>query len=217
MARKNRPPLTERVAKAAEEALAVLGYVRPLDVLLGIRWLDPNVARRWQQGHIGTLEDAMQIDASRVAEAMQIFRAWAAQRGLIASEATCVTRTPQHQALRFTRGGDPAVEAEFRTRWISSALSDRKRKHVVVKASQPPELVVIEPLNKDWKCHRCGGSGGMLVMETPGPACLRCAGLDDLEFLPRGDALLTRRARARSALLIEAQALADAEASVGDR
>jgi hypothetical protein len=36
-------------------------------------------------------------------------------------------------------------------------------------------------------------------METPGPACLRCVGLDDLEFLAAGNALLTRRARAKSA------------------
>jgi len=67
------------------------------------------------------------------------------------------------------------------------------------------------------------------MMEDPGPACLRCVGLDDLEYLPAGDALLTRRAKARSAryavvvrfsrtrgryerqgLLVEPPALADA-------
>jgi hypothetical protein len=77
---------------------------------------------------------------------------------------------------------------------------------------------------------RCGGTGGLLVMENPGPACLRCVGLDDLEFLPAGDALLTRRVKAKSArsavvvrfsrsrrryerqgLLVEPQALTDAE------
>ena len=36
-------------------------------------------------------------------------------------------------------------------------------------------------------------------MESPGPACLRCTGLGDLEFLPAGDALLTRRVKAKSA------------------
>ena len=28
------------------------------------------------------------------------------------------------------------------------------------------------------------GTGDLLMMEDPGPACLRCVGLDDLEFLP---------------------------------
>jgi hypothetical protein len=31
------------------------------------------------------------------------------------------------------------------------------------------------------------------------PVCLRCTGLDDLEFLPVGDALLTRRVKAKRA------------------
>ena len=35
-------------------------------------------------------------------------------------------------------------------------------------------------------------------MEDPGPACLCCVGLDDLEFLPAGDAQLTRRVRSKS-------------------
>src|SRR5438128_2316212 len=91
------------------------------------------------------------------------------------------------------------------------------------------EVVVIQPLN-DWKCHRCGGTGDLLIMESPGPACLRCAGLDDLELLPAGDALLTRRVKAKSArhavvvrfsktrrryerqgLLVEPQALTEAQ------
>jgi hypothetical protein len=36
------------------------------------------------------------------------------------------------------------------------------------------------------------------MMEAPGPACLGCVGLDDLEFLPAGGALLSRRAKAKS-------------------
>ena len=38
----------------------------------------------------------------------------------------------------------------------------------------------------------------MAARRAAGPACLRCAGLDDLEFLPRGDALLSRRVKAKS-------------------
>lgn len=73
-------------------------------------------------------------------------------------------------------------------------------------------------------------------MENPGPACLRCIGLDDLEFLPTGDVLLTRRAKAKSSrsavvvrfsrsrgqyerhgLLVEPQALADAHREIEAR
>jgi hypothetical protein len=68
------------------------------------------------------------------------------------------------------------------------------------------------------------------TMENPGPACLRCVGLDDLAYLAAGDALFSRRAKAKSkryavvvrfsrarrryerhGLLVEPQALADAQ------
>jgi hypothetical protein len=64
---------------------------------------------------------------------------------------------------------------------------------------------VIAPRNRDWKCHRCGGTGPLLIMEKEGPACLDCVGLGDLEFLAAGDAGLTRRAKAlspRSAVVV---------------
>jgi hypothetical protein len=161
---------------------------------------------------------------------MALFRSWALGRGLSASAATYVARTPQRQALHFSHSGDPAVEASYQTHWIAPELSGKKREQLVEKASRAPELVVIQPLNTMWTCHRCGGTGDLLMMETPGPACLRCVGLDDLEYLPAGDALLTRRAKAKSArhavvvrfsrtrgryerrgLLVERQALADAQ------
>lgn len=60
------------------------------------------------------------------------------------------------------------------------------------------ELVVISPLS-DWTCRECRASGDLLVMEGPGPRCLACAE-DHLVFLGRGDAALTRRAKAASKL-----------------
>ena len=140
----------------------------------------------------------MQVSPERIAEAMTLLRSWAAAKGLPATEAEFVARTPQRPALRFTRGGEAETERQFRTHWLSNAVTPKQRERLEQKAKRPPELVVIEPLNRDWKCHRCGGSGGLLIMEGPGPACLKCAALDDLEFLGSGDALLTRRAKARS-------------------
>jgi hypothetical protein len=131
----------------------------------------------------------------------------------------------------------PEVERLFRTRWVSPRLSEATRERLAERADRAPELLVIQPLNRDWKCHRCGGTGGFLVMEKPGPVCLACVGLDDLDFLPSGDALLTRRVKARSArhavvvrfsrsrrryerqgLLVEPKVLADAQREIeGER
>ncbi|MGB8398702.1 hypothetical protein [Bradyrhizobium sp.] len=199
MGRKNRNALAERVVKAAEAALAAQGYVSSIDVLVGIGWLDARKVEQWRQGQIDCLESAMQTNPPRISEAMKLFRSWATGRGLSASPTHYVARSPQRQTLRFSRSGDPAIEAMYRTHWVSQELSDRERERLAKKASRAPDLVVIQPLNREWTCHRCGNTGDLLMMENSGPACLGCVGLDDLEFLPAGDALLSRRVKAKSA------------------
>jgi hypothetical protein len=227
---KNKRTLAQRVAKAAEAALAAQGFASPIDVLVGIGWLDPGKVEQWRRGQIDYLEGAVQTNPSRISEAMELFRSWAAERGLSASQTDYVARRPQRETLRFSASGDPAIEALYRTHWVSQVLSERKRRRLVEKASRAPELVVVQPLNREWKCHRCGTTGDLLMMEDPGPACLRCVGLADLAFLPAGDARLSRRAKAnstrfavvvrfsrtrrryeRQGLLVEPSALADTE------
>jgi hypothetical protein len=226
---KNRNALAQRVVKAAEVALAAQGYASSIDVLVGIGWLDAGKLEQWRRGQIDCLEGAVQTNLPRISEAMKMFRSWAAESGLSASPTSYVARNPRRQMLRFSRSGDPTIEALYRTHWVSQELSERKRQRLAEKASRAPELVVIQPLNREWKCHRCGKTGDLLTMENPGPACLDCVGLNDLEFLPAGDALLSRRAKAKSVryavvvrfsrtrrryerqgLLVEPSALADA-------
>ena len=170
-----------------------------VDILVGIGWLDPGAVERWRRGQIDCLEGAVQTNLSRVSEAMRLFRSWASAKGLLASQTDYVARTPRRDRLRFSKSGDAGIEAAYRTHWVSPELSEKKRERIAEKASRAPELVVVQPLNREWKCHRCGGAGDFLMMEDPGPACLRCVGLDALEYLPAGDALLTRRAKATSA------------------
>lgn len=65
-----------------------------------------------------------------------------------------------------------------------------------------PELLVIAA-TKAWACASCAaesGRGGLLTMDDAGPLCLDCADLGHLEYLPRGDAALTRRAKRASRL-----------------
>lgn len=236
MRRKDRGTIADRTIRAAEASLSAQDYTSPIDVLMGIGWLDPGAVKRWRQGQIDCLEGAVQINPSRISEAMELLRSWATGKGLLASETHYVARTPQRQTLRFSRSGDPTIERLYRTHWVSRELSERKRERLAENASRAPELVVIQPLNAAWTCHRCGGTGDLLMMENPGPACLRCVGLDDLAFLSAGDALLTRRVKAKSAryavvvrfsrsrrryerqgLLVEPQALADAQRDLEDQ
>jgi hypothetical protein len=64
------------------------------------------------------------------------------------------------------------------------------------------ELVVFR-IRRDSQCSECGEPvhhGGLLFLRDGKAFCLGCADLDHLEYLPRGDAALTRRARKHSGL-----------------
>lgn len=225
----NRASLDERVSRAAEAALAERSYVSAIDVLVGLGWLAPSAVDAWRQGRISDLEGVTQANLHKISTAMAAFRRWAKDRGLAPSETAYLARTRDRRPLRFSRSGVPAIEAAYRTHWVSPALSDAKRQRLAERQSRPPDLVVIVARH-DFSCKACGDSGEHLIMDGPGPLCLACADLDHLVYLPAGDAALTRRAKAASALaavvvqfsqtrkryerqgvLVEEQALARAE------
>jgi hypothetical protein len=60
MKRKNKAQLADRVARAAEAALAAKRFVAAVYVLVGIGWLDPGAMERWRRGQIDCLEGVVQ-------------------------------------------------------------------------------------------------------------------------------------------------------------
>ena len=222
--------LEERVIKAAEAALADHQYATAIDVLVGMGWLTTPQVDRWRQGR-DYLERQVTASLSKISTAVATFRHWAQSEGLTPSETAYLSRSRDHRPLRFSKSGDPGIEAAYRTHWSSPELSEAKKVRLVEKQARAPDLVVISPL-KEWSCTECGGAGDLLFMEGDGPLCLACADLDQLVFLPAGDAALTRRAKKASGLaavgvrcsrsrgryerqgiLVEVEALAQAEAA----
>jgi hypothetical protein len=221
--------LERRVARAAEAALDERKFVSTIDVLVRLGWLEPSHLDAWRQGRFEHLERAMTVTPTKLATALRVLDRWARSRRLVPSETSYVARTADRRRLRFSASGDPAIERGYRTHWVSPELSARERERLEERQSRAPDLVVIAPIN-DWTCAACGGTGGLLIMDAPGPLCLACAELDHLVYLPAGDAALTRRARAgsrlsavvvrfsrarrryeRQGILVEEKALASAE------
>lgn len=66
MSRKNKVPLADRVAKAAEAALAARNFVSAIDILVGIGWLDLEAVERWRRGQIDCLEPVVQTNLPRI-------------------------------------------------------------------------------------------------------------------------------------------------------
>jgi hypothetical protein len=191
--------IEDRVARAAEAALADKRFVTPIDVLIGVGWLQPGPVDRWRQGRVEYLEAAAQVDSDKLSDAMAALLRWTEQQGLQPSETEYVARTRDRRRLRITPSGDPAIERAYSTHWVSPELSERKRERLRERQSRPPDLVVISPI-RDWTCAECGGGGGLLMMEEAGPLCLDCVDMGHLVFLPSGDAALTRRAKRASRL-----------------
>lgn len=188
--------LEARVARAAEAALSRQSYVSMVDVLVGMGLLSPNTENAWRHGRIEFLEGSIQGSPEKIARSISLFREWAQVKGLEPSEAR-YTRAARGGSveLRFGAACDPAIEKLYLTRYISPALSGRRREAVEQRLSKADPVVF--DILRESQCSECGAElekGGFLFMDAEKPLCLACAGLDDLEYLPAGDATLTRRA-----------------------
>jgi hypothetical protein len=186
-----------RVVQAAEAALADHFYVSAIDVLCGIGLLAPTHIDSWRKGRIDYLERAIQGNLHKISSSMAMFRQWALEKGLKPSETRYLRRTRDGTvALRFGKSGDPGIEKNYRTHFVSPALSAQKQERLQAKLDQAPQAVVFQILRGSL-CSECGApleQDSFLLMEADQSLCLPCAGLDELEFLPRGDTALTRRA-----------------------
>jgi len=95
------------------------------------------------------------------------------------------------------------MEKFYRTHYAPADLPEKKTARLADKLKKPPEIVVFEKVSAEGTCSECGVEllkGNFLVMEKDQPLCLTCADLDQLVFLPAGDAARSRRARKHSQL-----------------
>lgn len=169
--------------------MAEQGFVRPIDILVGLGWLAPSNVEQWERGRVPVLGPCMGVDADKVAAGLAALQQWARDRELRPSE-------DDYRDLRFTDDGDPDTERAYRTHWEPAYGPDpvfARPRH------RPQDIVVISP-HDAWTCDACDQPGDLLVKDKAGALCLDCADLGHLEFLPSGDAALTRRARKASRL-----------------
>src|SRR6185312_11635379 len=156
---------------------------------VGLGWLaEPNVDR-WTQGRVPSLDRCVQVDSDKVLAAFAALQHWAEDRGLKPSEA-------DYQDLQFTADGDSEAERTYHTHWGSTDIPEP----IVEPPSRRPQRIIVISPHNTWTCASCDDTGDFLRMDKAGPLCLNCADLGHLEFLPSGDAALTRRATKASRL-----------------
>jgi len=198
--------LQERVVQAAAAVLKQSGSVGPLELFQEMRLLQPVHFDGWRKGneHYRALEQWIQVGPEKFHKTIHYFQEWAKERGLRPIEAAYTRRGACGvEELRVTEQGDPDREKFYRTHYAPADLSEKKTARLAVKLNRPPDLVVFEKVSEQGNCSECGSElikGSFLFMEKGQPLCLACADLDQLVFLPAGDAALSRRARKHSPL-----------------
>jgi hypothetical protein len=194
---KNREELEARVVRAAEAALGRQQYVSAIDVLCGMGLLQPTHVDSWRKGRIDCLEQMIQGNRDKISFSFQMFQQWAQQKSLKPSETAYLRETRAGtMPLQFTRSGNPELEMRYRTHYLSPEMPERKQQQLQKRLDRAPEPVIFQ-IVRDSQCSECGSNldkESFLLMEAEQPLCLSCAGFSDLEFLPRGDAAMTRRA-----------------------
>lgn len=197
----NESKLETRVHRATEAALLRRQYVSAIDVFCGMGLLAPSQVDSWRKGRVDFLERVIQGNLKKISLSMAIFRRWATKKGLKPSETQYVRHSRAGNiALRFSKSGDPGIEKSYRTHFVSPGLSEKKQQRLQERLEKSPQPVVFQN-SRESDCSECGAQieqNSFLFLEQEQPLCLCCARLDDLEFLPSGDAALTRRASKHS-------------------
>ena len=196
--------LNDRVVQAAERVLEVKGYVSPIDLLMQMQLLPPSCVRSWEKGNEACLAESIQGGPEKLSRTFDLFVAWARAQGLKPVKASLrgMGRDQSHE-LRVSPDANPVIEKFFRTYYAAADTPPGKLEALTNKVNKPPELAVFLTVSDTAACAECGaeiGRGGFLFREKEASLCLACADLDHLEFLPSGDAALSRRARKRSPL-----------------
>ena len=193
------------MVKAAERCLDADGAVGVLDIFMGVSFLHETHFDDWKKGkpYIPVLEDWIQCGEKKRKVATECFLSWVNDQSLepfdVVFERTSRTGTVP---LRLTRDSDESRDSLYRMKFRRPGMSIAQKERVQRKANKIPDLLVYIQTGRESKCSECDASleGQLLYLEDDHALCMQCADMDHLDFLPIGNATLTRRAKKFSSL-----------------
>jgi hypothetical protein len=112
-------PMFSRIERAAAALLAKGNVVAPVDVLVGMELLRPDHLEAWRLGQVPYLEKVIATNLSRLSRLLRILRFHAHDLNLEPSATAYMRRGKgPRQRLRFTKSGDPKLEAAYATHFM---------------------------------------------------------------------------------------------------
>lgn len=110
------PLQRDRFYSPIKEAVAAIlqsgNVVRPIDVLLHLEVITPELIERWRKGGVPYLERGVTTGLSKVARMLTILDAHALELGLV-PVAGKYSRRGSKARLRFSKSGEPDSEAAY--------------------------------------------------------------------------------------------------------
>ncbi|QDT12833.1 DUF2293 domain-containing protein [Planctomycetes bacterium K23_9] len=148
------------------------------------------------------MEEHIQCGPAKLDNTFRYFRQWTRESNL---ESAVV---PYQAASRSGNRGlrimiDVDREVFFQTRYQIADQTPARKKQIQKKLTKAPDLVVYVMTAEVACCSECDEpihSRQHMYREADQPLCTACADSDYLEFLPSGNATLTRRAKKHSRL-----------------
>lgn len=200
--------MRKRVREAAELLLSSEKSVGPIEVLNQVGFLAYQHIELWKQGasSFETLEPYFHCGDKKLKATFAAFDKWVKESDLEPFQADYLRASRDGAVqLQVTSDGDPEREAFFRTHYRPANLTEKQKERIQKKKNKTPDLLVFQLVGEPCDCRECGvgvDKGEMFYLEQQQPICLDCADLAHLEFLPSGDATLTRRSRKHSPLTV---------------
>ena len=201
-----KPSFRQRVTNAAEAVLKRNKEVGLLEVFQQMWFLEPVHVADWKNGskHATPIEPHIQCGEKKFNDTIRIFHEWVEQKQLEPFEFSYL-RNGRNGAepLQITIDQNHERETLYRTHFRLKGLTEKQKQKIETKAKKVPDLTVFVLTSDDTNCVECDAAledGDFTFLENKEVLCLSCADLDHLDFLPSGDAAMTRRSKKYSPL-----------------
>lgn len=111
--------LFPKVERAVLAILASGKVVTPVDVMVRIGWLSQEDLDAWRQGRVPYLEAVVQCNLTRLSRFLRVLRFYCHDLNLTGKPGEAPRRKGRKAlALRFTKTGDPRIEAAYARRYV---------------------------------------------------------------------------------------------------
>lgn len=202
-------PYHHKVVSCCEAVLQREGSVGLIDLCQQMGFLHFTHINDWKHGkpQATPLHQKLKVGAEKLSKVISTLESWAHENNMSPLQVP-YERLGRNGAepLPILLFDDPELDAIWRRHWIPAGLTTHKAEKLAQKLTRPEDLVVFVPTIHQQICQECAAEivrSEFFFLEHNQPLCLNCADLDHLEFLPAGNATLTRRARKFSPLVAE--------------